>query len=48
MTKYIKFQVSEERFTILKAKGFEKIDQYMNELIDRAEGEENGTNNNRK
>ena len=37
MSKYIKFQVSEERFTKLKQHGFERIDQYMNDLIDRDE-----------
>ena len=37
MTKFVKFQVSEDRFTKLKQYGFEKIDQYLNILIDRDE-----------
>jgi len=37
MSKYIKFQVSEDRFTKLKKYGFERIDQYMNNLIDQSE-----------
>ena len=40
MTKFVKFQVSEDRFTKLKQLGFENIDHYLNTLIDRDEQSE--------
>jgi len=48
MTKWIKFQVSEDRFTHYKQIGFEKIDSIVNKALDQYEqnGEdENGSNN---
>lgn len=34
MSKYIKFQVSEDRFTKYKQIGFENIDRIVNEALD--------------
>lgn len=40
MTKYIKFQVSEDRFTKYKEIGFENIDRIVNEALDLFEKKE--------
>lgn len=47
MSKYIKFQVSEDRFTKYKEIGFENIDRIVNEALDLLEQTEK-KNGNRK
>lgn len=48
MTKYIKFQVSEDRFTKYKAIGFENIDRIVNEALDLFEQKEQNNERNPK
>jgi len=45
MSKYIKFQVSEDRFTHYKAIGFENIDRIVNEALDDYEQKQKKENN---
>ena len=40
MSKYVRFNVSEERFTQLKALGFENIDSYVNSALDAVESKQ--------
>jgi len=48
MTKYIKFQVSEERFTKYKLIGFENIDRIINDALDLFEQKEQNNGKNAK
>lgn len=45
MSKYIKFQVSEERFTNYKTIGFENIDKIVNEALDDYEQKQKNKSN---
>lgn len=47
MSKYIKFQVSEDRFTHYKAIGFEQIDSIVNKALDNLEKMEQSNHDNK-